>query len=371
MFTKESTYLPEEFVSCYKPESAVPLNRGNVNTFIFLLIIIFIFYSQLSGAQNFRSSSGGSSVSGVNTLTVSKPTGTTYGDVMIAAIACKPDASVITAPAGWNLIRRTNQPSGAPNAQAVYWKAAGESEPSAYSWAFDASTGSVGAILTFYNINPLTPIHVEAGQTTVGSGALTHSAPVVTTTVNNAMLVTAYSFGSSATWTPPSGMTEAVDVASLAVPNAGGISMGVNYAVQGTAGSTGTKTATASGDDDAAVSQIIALVPSSSAFNAFKTGNWSDKSTWATNRFGVISCSTTSTIVSGSGTLFTKDLMAGDMLYNSNFSLIGTVASIQSNTQLTLTGNALLGLSGTSFTSGLGRRLYWDSPGYYGCYNHC
>ena len=335
-----------------------------VTTLSALLLVLFMFFQLSSvGAQNFRSSSGASSLA--NAVTIQKPAGTVYGDVMIAAVGFRPDGALVSAPEGWTLIRRTNQPSGAPNAQAVYWKAAGEIEPSGYSWTFDTSTGSVGAILTFYNINTISPIHVEGGQAT--PGGLSHSAPGVTTSVNSAMLITAHSFGSCANWTPPSGMTEAVDVANLAVPNAGGISMEVNYAVQGTAGLSGTKTATASGDSDAAVSHIIALLPRSSTFNAYKTGNWSDKSTWATNRFGTISSGTGSATISGSGTLFTQDLAAGDLLYNSNFSLIGTVASIESNTSLTLTANALLGLSGVTYkSSSLPQK--WDNA-YIGIYN--
>ena len=57
-------------------------------------------------------------------------------------------------------------------------------------------------------------------------------------------------------------MTEAVEVASNAVPNQHGISLEMNYVVQPSAGATGVKTATApSGDPDAGVAQIVALTP--------------------------------------------------------------------------------------------------------------
>lgn len=316
---------------------------------LLLLIAFFIDCSHSATAQAFRASSTGTAASGVTTITINKPTGTAFGDVMVAAVAFRPDAAIITAPSGWTLVRRTYQSAGAPNSQAVYWKAAGEKEPSSFSWTFDTSTGAVGSILAFYDVNPVSPIHTEGAQAT--PGGLLHAAPSVNTAVNKTVLITAHSFGSSATWTPPSGMTEAVDIANLAVPNPGGVSMEVNYVVQEIAGSTGTKTATASGEDDTGVATIIALTPRSSTFNAVKTGSWGERATWVTSRYGTVSTSTGSTSVSGSGTLFTSDLVPGDFLYNSSFGLIGTIASIQSNTTLTLTGNALIGLSGAVYKS--------------------
>ncbi len=87
------------------------------------------------------------------------------------------------------------------------------------------------------------------------------------------MIVTAHDFSSSATWTPPTGMAEALDVASKAVPNAGGISIEANYAVQDAAGATGTKTATASGDTDWGNTHILALRPASVTGATFRSAS--------------------------------------------------------------------------------------------------
>ena len=111
--------------------------------------------------------------------------------------------------------------------------------------------------MTFYGMDTTTLVDVENGQAT--ASALTHATPSVTTTVSNTLLVTAHSFTSCATWTPPSGMTEAVDVASDAVPATVGISLEMSYATQASAGATGAKTATASNDTDSGVAQILAL----------------------------------------------------------------------------------------------------------------
>jgi hypothetical protein len=205
----------------------------------------------------FRSAASADASSG--SLTMNRPSGTTADDVMIAAIAVRPETGTITAPSGWTLIRRTNNANLNENSLALYYKVAGSSEPSNYTWSFSTSTGSAGGILTFYNVREDDPINVENGQNT--ASGLSHAAPSVTTTTTNAMLVTCHAFSSAATWSPPAGMTEVFDTASETVPNAGGISIECNRATQAGAGSTGAKTATASNDVDVGNAQIVALNP--------------------------------------------------------------------------------------------------------------
>ena len=158
---------------------------------------------------------------------------------MIASIAVKPNTATITAPAGWTLQRRTDNANATASSLAVYYRVAGAGEPANYTWTLSANTGSAGGIQTFSNVDTQNPIDIDLGQNT--ASALTHASPTVTTTLTNTMLVTSYEFASSATWTPPGGMFEAVDTASLAVPNAAGISLEANYATQPAAGSDGHK----------------------------------------------------------------------------------------------------------------------------------
>lgn len=68
-------------------------------------------------------------------------------------------------------------------------------------------------------------------------------------------------------------------------------------------------------------------------------GTWQDRILGVT---GTVSMSTTSAIVTGVGTTFTTDFLADHVLLDSTGAVIlGTVLSIQSDTQLTLTANAL------------------------------
>jgi hypothetical protein len=218
-------------------------------------------YSNEASASviTFRGGAWAGAPSGTLTLTIDRPSGTAAGDVMIASIAVRPNTATITAPAGWTPVRRIDNANATANSLAVYYKVAGVSEPTNYSWTFSTSTGSAGGVQTFSGVDTNNPVHVEGGGNT--ASGLTHATPSVTTTVTNTMLVTSHAFSSSATWTPPAGMTEAFDAASQTVPNAAGISIEGNYVMQTAAGATGTKTATASNDADVGNTHILALKP--------------------------------------------------------------------------------------------------------------
>lgn len=66
---------------------------------------------------------------------------------------------------------------------------------------------------------------------------------------------------------------------------------------------------------------------------------------------GSITASTSSTIINGGNTKFVDQGVGnGDLVFKSaDFSYVGTVSSVQSNTQLTLTANALVGLSNEDY----------------------
>lgn len=197
-------------------------------------------------------------------LSINVPSGTTTGDVMIASIAVRPYSVSLGTPTGWTLVRLVQQTSSASNKLAIYRKAVTGSEPSSYKWTYGGThTGIVGSIATFSGVDPTTPILAENGAAT--SWSLSHTAPAITTTAANAMLVGSFAFSSSTNWNPPSGMTEIVDIASRSVKEKSGESMEVAYQSQSAIGSTGAKTASASTSDsdyaDRGVTHLLALNP--------------------------------------------------------------------------------------------------------------
>lgn len=65
---------------------------------------------------------------------------------------------------------------------------------------------------------------------------------------------------------------------------------------------------------------------------------------------GTITASTSSNEITGSGTKFNTDLAVGNVIYDSNQKIVGTVASITSDTKLTLTSKAMNAVSSATAT---------------------
>ena len=65
---------------------------------------------------------------------------------------------------------------------------------------------------------------------------------------------------------------------------------------------------------------------------------------------GTITASTSSNEITGSGTKFNTDLAVGNVIYDNNQKIVGTVASITSDTKLTLTSKAMNAVSSAAAT---------------------
>lgn len=212
-------------------------------------------------------------------LTIPVPAGTAANHVMIASIAFRPCSSAsggactttITPPAGWTQVNSvTDQTTGGGTGGFgsrlfVYLRVATASEPASYTWNLGGApvhNGAVGGIITFSGVDTTSPVVAEAGQAT--GSATSHTAPSINTSpVTNTMLVTSHSANSSTSWTPPAGMTERVDVASIPVADDLGISLEVNTEPFATAGATGVRTAgwTAPPAADTGLTHMLALRP--------------------------------------------------------------------------------------------------------------
>ncbi|MCH7229043.1 SdrD B-like domain-containing protein, partial [Haloferula sp. A504] len=195
------------------------------------------------------------------TLTPAKPAGTIENDVMIASIAFdKGSDRTITVPAGWNLIRRTD--SGNELGLATYYKIAGASEPANYTFSMDADEKWSIGISSYRNVNTAAPINAEAGQTNSNSSTVT--APSITTSVDNAMLVGVFatSEGASGGATFNSYSDSLAEIYDVNTQDGGGNEAGLGsaYATFPSPGATGIRTATAvsAGDN---IGHLLALTP--------------------------------------------------------------------------------------------------------------
>ncbi|MCW2576975.1 MAG: hypothetical protein JWR28_1124 [Modestobacter sp.] len=142
------------------------------------------------------------------TVTVAAPSGTASGDVLVSCLALN-GSTVASAPAGWSSIAGVTSVSN-PRVYG-YYKVAGASEPTSYSWTLASSVASSAGIARYSGASGLDGAATQASGASGTSGVV----PGVTTTTANAMLVGCMGVNSSAstsTITPPADMTQAWDL---------------------------------------------------------------------------------------------------------------------------------------------------------------
>ncbi|MFA6186376.1 MAG: hypothetical protein WC770_04070 [Phycisphaerae bacterium] len=141
-----------------------------------------------AGAVTYQGFGEGKQTGNLSNVTVLKPTGTSSGDLLIAAVATDGSTSAtISAPAGWTLLNRGSD-SGNKMTLGIWWKLAGTSEPASYIYTWTGNEQAYGWIMRFTGHNPTTPINAWGFQ----QGAATDKTPPcpsVTTTVANSMIV--------------------------------------------------------------------------------------------------------------------------------------------------------------------------------------
>ncbi|MDQ8047156.1 MAG: hypothetical protein AAGC46_05975, partial [Solirubrobacteraceae bacterium] len=177
-------------------------------------------------------------------MTLTKPTGTTTGDLMIASIATSGWYSANSGPSGWTELSSNGSSS------TTYYKVATASEPASYTFTGPSGGGNLaGGILTFSGVDPNNPIQ-ETQQTTSGTAA-TVTFPNATSVLAGSMRYDAIMSGAGVTATFSSGQTEACDQKS------GSVSSAAAYEALPTAGLTTTRTVTRSGTGSLTAQTVI------------------------------------------------------------------------------------------------------------------
>lgn len=191
---------------------------------------------QALSTVTFRSSSTATGTS-VTALSITKPAGVTLGDVLLARIANRDNINaVITAPAGWTLIRSDQSASAIKSW--VYWKLATSSEPASYSFGVDVSSRLAASIVAFSGADPVNPIDTASGQKNGNSASL--ASPAITTAAANGVAVwfgTQVWAGTACPSSPivqPAGFTEVFD--TCLVSSSTGLLFDAAYESLGAAG---------------------------------------------------------------------------------------------------------------------------------------
>jgi hypothetical protein len=203
-----------------------------------------------AGAIAFRSASSGGNGT-ANSLTLPAPAGIATGDLLLAAVDVR-GSPTITAPAGWTLVR--SDQSGYTIKQSVYYKIAGSSEPASYTWTFASSQGASGGIAAYIGVDTSAPIAATAGQANAASTQIT--APSVTTTGPNQLVVGLFGTAVATTVGQPAGFAERYEASSTAGTYRA--TSELSDRLQTSAGSTGTLVATA-GASATSIGQTIVL----------------------------------------------------------------------------------------------------------------
>ncbi len=192
-------------------------------------------------------------------ITLPRPKGAKTGDLLIATIGFGRNGAtaqpVLTAPARWDLVMRTD--SGVADALAVYRHVlvAGEKN---FVWLPNVAVGGVASIVAVTGADPDRPVDVSAGLAATGPTRQIATASVTTSTAGSLLLAAYYGYnaaGRKTTWSAPSGMSELADAANA------GRSASLANAGQPVAGPSGQKSATASMAQDRAVAVLLALRP--------------------------------------------------------------------------------------------------------------
>lgn len=194
------------------------------------------------------------------TLTVSGLTGIRDNDQLVMHVAMFGvfNRGVIQAePAGLTVIRSVGDTR--------HYRKTALGESGSYTWTIrvngpvSTTDGiAIACIAVYRGVKVAAPINVENGQTT--ASGTSHATPDVTTSVENARIVTMFAVSALATMTPPTGETERVEAGHATRPGV----LSINDEVQVGSGATGAKTATSS-VAGAGTAQIVALAPESGA----------------------------------------------------------------------------------------------------------
>jgi hypothetical protein len=203
------------------------------------------------GAQT--ATSDGTSVS------VATPAGTVAGDVLVGTVTSRDRGAVtFSAPNGWTFVRRdTCTMPGAELTQGLYIRTASSIEPASTEWTLDRHERSSAAVVAYRGVDGGAPLVAHSGE--LARDTTTATAPSVTTTGPDTLLVGSFGRSDSSSVSEPSGTSQRYTVA-----NAGAVStFGLDF-VRAVAGATGSVTTTSIASSDCAIAQLLALMPAPS-----------------------------------------------------------------------------------------------------------
>ena len=202
-----------------------------------------------------RGTAQSSASSGATSRSVTKPSGVTSGDVLLAIVTHDGSPDVITA-TGWTELGYS---SGTDINAGIYYKIAGGSEGASYTFSTVSSHAIAASVVAYYNVSGTYPIDDFAYSVNPAGSTLFSEYGWCSSGAGQAVFFGGISNNTSAT--PPSGMTEQID--------AGATGIRVYVADKGsvTSGSAGFN-ATISSSSYTSIGAVVILRPTYSAMSS-------------------------------------------------------------------------------------------------------
>ena len=194
-----------------------------------------------------------SNTSGLTSCAINAPTNAATGALLVMAFATS--ASRTLTATGWTSIASIAN-SLFTNEVEMFWRTHDGSSSYTVSWS--SNIDAVGTIALVTGADTSSPIDVSATYDSGFTAATAQTAPSVTTTVADTLLLNFYSAIGNNTWSPASSQTEVSDVAKGTVFAAELTKLAV-----ASSGATGTKTSTCSSSAQW-VSMSVAIKPTPS-----------------------------------------------------------------------------------------------------------
>jgi hypothetical protein len=135
-------------------------------------------------------------------VTIARPSGASAGDLLLAGVTWSGDwtSGTPVAPTGWTLVRSTGDTF---LGQFAYYRVMHAGDPASWTWTGPTANAS-GGMLAHSGVDTSNPINTSSGMNDGVSGQAT--APSVTTTRGNVVLVGFFAVTNGALQTPPVSM---------------------------------------------------------------------------------------------------------------------------------------------------------------------
>ncbi len=200
----------------------------------------------VTGTPTVRSTAAKTANHPSTSLTIDKPAGTQSGDVLLATIGYQ-SGSIrnLAPPSGWTAVPNTHVFEGTNAGMRAFYKIAGGSEPSSYTFQLTGGSGQAlgGGIMAIIGADTAAPIDAAGGLNNGSSNVTLLTAPSITTTKPKTLLVYSGAVNQGPAFTPPQLMPEQWDVKTTGTYNIGTTAAAGGLAA---AGPTGTRASTMS-----------------------------------------------------------------------------------------------------------------------------